>query len=933
MIDVPFVAIGPLAADSPVYIERKADFRVLRHIRRMQYVQIIAPRRQGKTSLIYRMRGALRNSVYTLAYVDIASLISSNEATWYQDLAARLVSQLREFLKCDYLSTPTDARTWRSFLLDLVTSEPHAADVKPRLIIAIDELGSIPHDWAEDFFRVLREVYTIREVETNFQYLTFVLAGAIDPRDLISDSKISPFNVAQWVNLEDFDYEQVKQLVMFLRLPADETTSVAERVYHWTGGQPHLTQMLCLYLTKNGGNITPGAVDAAVERLFREDVTHFPRIARDLEADPDLPDYTRQVIASRVKFAPSVNPQHYRLAYIIGVIKPDENGWCRIRNRIYEQMLAFELNWKLWKSQITENIERSGRASQHEITSIPDSLWTKVVSRFKDASELPVTITNEEIRLERGAQAVASWNHAWSKAGEMLAASNKPERIDLLVEMADILAEAVGLHWDHNWHPFGMLHATTITDHALQVNIPSRFPIVFIPSAAISSGVFKALVGLCQLMKLRQYFSIIVPLPSDESFIAKVAQLRELLRGSLYADDFVVLSPDDLFRVFIAHNPARQIAQCIARQVSPSAISPFVVGDPVAGTMFFGRDREIRDITSGLATRSFAVIGNRRIGKSSLLRQVKLLLDQSQVYAPTLVNLQAVRDLPGLYRYLEEEPHIQFRATEMTAEAFRSFVDHLIQQAGGRKIVLLIDESDALLLYDEENNYQLSDVWRELSENNRSLFIFAGHRVLARMRRDARSDFYNFADFLSLGCLTESQAKHLISDPLAEMGIELSDASAILNRVWEVSSGHPNVIQHIGNRLLKELDRGEYLIHPYHLQRVLSNYEFVDYFLDTIWGGNVPSKEQGVSSLERAILLLTGGTKGFTEHDIARTLSQSGFRVDVSNVHNALDMITTFGLLARDGPVYTHTMPYLLTLLHDTKQMDYWLEQLRRKVN
>jgi len=339
MTDTPFQAGGPLSSNSPVYIERRADREALQHLRQMYYIQLTEPRQQGKTSLIYRLLGALRNSVYRLAYVDAESLKSKNETGWYRDLAVRLIGQLQSSVKCDKLPVPTDASTWRLFLSNLVSSEPYAANCKPRLIIAIDEVGSIPFGWAEDFFRVLREVYVIREVESYFQYLTFVLAGAFDPRDLISDSKISPFNVAQRVNLEDFNCEQVGQLVAYLGLPADQTAAVAERIHYWTSGQPYLTQKLCLYLAEQDDISDVDAVDVAVDRFFCEDTNHLPRIVEDMEEDAKLLNYIRQAVADRVKFTPSVNPRHFRLAHVIGVIKPDERGCCRIRNCIYERAL------------------------------------------------------------------------------------------------------------------------------------------------------------------------------------------------------------------------------------------------------------------------------------------------------------------------------------------------------------------------------------------------------------------------------------------------------------------------------------------------------------------------------------------------------------------------------------------------------------------
>ena len=49
--------------------------------------------------------------------------------------------------------------------------------------------------------------------------------------------------------------------------------------------------------------------------------------------------------------------------------------------------------------------------------------------------------------------------------------------------------------------------------------------------------------------------------------------------------------------------------------------SPYVVGDPVTGNKFYGRQAELAELLHG-GGRTVHVLGMRRIGKTSLLRQV-----------------------------------------------------------------------------------------------------------------------------------------------------------------------------------------------------------------------------------------------------------------------------------------------------------------------
>jgi hypothetical protein len=340
MRETAFQTGGPLPSKSLVYIERKADREALRLLHQMHYLQLTEPRQQGKTSLIYRLRTKLSSIGYVFAYIDAEGLKYDNYTDWYAALTSRLTTQfelvpeLRQYFsdECSLYSIE-----WRDCLAYLARMGQRESK---KIVIALDEIGSVPRKWAEAFFRILRETYVVREVEPYFKCVTFILAGAFDPRDLITDSKISPFNVAQRVHLEDFTLGQLRQLVTHLGLSASQASEVSERLAYWIGGQPYLAQKICSYLTESQSAVDANAVDIVVERLFREDTNHLPRISEDLESNTKLLNYARGMISGGVRFSPAVNPSHFQLAYVIGVIKPDEDGYCRIRNRIYERVLA-----------------------------------------------------------------------------------------------------------------------------------------------------------------------------------------------------------------------------------------------------------------------------------------------------------------------------------------------------------------------------------------------------------------------------------------------------------------------------------------------------------------------------------------------------------------------------------------------------------------
>ncbi len=327
-----FRTTGPLTDEhEDVYVERQADSRALTYLSGMDYLLIVEPRQQGKTSLInFLMRHPGLDDV-AFVYLDIASTDRSTQANWYKSLCPRILRQLRNCLPRDqWPRIPHNSTQWRDFLSDVAIS------VKRRVIIALDEIGAVTFPGATEFFSVLRDVYGSRQSETEFKRLAFVLSGAFHPRDLIRDDRISPFNIARRVRLPDFTLTQVRELVA--KGGADELTDVlAERIFFWTGGQPYLTQFLCLQLEIG---ITPSYIDSGVEQLFRNDENHLPGLLERINSNRKLRQYIAKIRSGeQVYFFPSQNSLQAQLE-LLGVLKADEHGYCKIRNRIYEWSLA-----------------------------------------------------------------------------------------------------------------------------------------------------------------------------------------------------------------------------------------------------------------------------------------------------------------------------------------------------------------------------------------------------------------------------------------------------------------------------------------------------------------------------------------------------------------------------------------------------------------
>jgi len=333
-----FCTRGPVPPDSPTYVERAADRELRQRLLAMNYAWLAEPPRMGKTSLLYRLRAQPISYDYTLAYVDLEGLDRGSEARWYRGLCSRLAPQLEGAAKG--LPEVGDRPGFGHFLRCLAE---RAAESSCRIAIALDALENVPKDFAAGFFGAIRKALDARRSEPCFRSLTFILAGAFDPRDLSEASRLPPFPLTQRVALRDFYRPQVRQLVDLLGVTGD-AAAIADRIYHWTSGQPYLTQRVCALLAEGDLPLTSEGVDRAAERIWQEGDEHLSHIFKGLEEAPRAREYLERIMADQpLRFAPSTNRLQARLA-LLGVIKADGRGRCIVRNRIYQEALRYHFH-------------------------------------------------------------------------------------------------------------------------------------------------------------------------------------------------------------------------------------------------------------------------------------------------------------------------------------------------------------------------------------------------------------------------------------------------------------------------------------------------------------------------------------------------------------------------------------------------------------
>jgi hypothetical protein len=344
-----FQAGGAIPPDSPIYVEREADRLVRQRIEQMDYVHIIVARQMGKTSLLHRVAAQLGGEKYAFAWVELSGMKDLERAEWYSILAKRIREQLAwiKGMPAEWLSKIASQEDLQDFFSNIM----QLAGESRRVVVMLDEIDStrlLP--FSDAFFSKLRTLYNIRPARPIFRNLTFVLVGATDPRRLIKDPDISPFNIGKEIGLEEFSPAETRQLTDNLaHVGIEASNEVHSCIYWWTSGQPYLIQKVCETLedwhSQRGiTQATPELIDLTVEESIissKANDSNISHIKAQVERQLDVRRYLKRVLdGEQIKFEPD-GATNGRLAelYLIGVVKEGPDGNTVVRNRIYEAVL------------------------------------------------------------------------------------------------------------------------------------------------------------------------------------------------------------------------------------------------------------------------------------------------------------------------------------------------------------------------------------------------------------------------------------------------------------------------------------------------------------------------------------------------------------------------------------------------------------------
>ncbi len=313
-------------------------------IDRSRYFSIFAPRQSGKTTFFKEVCRQLHTDptyvAITLSFQDNKQLKRKRfyeliERYLYRQLITRLTEvgcqkagAVQEFLQKYHLTDHISFRILFEDLNQIIQSK--------KIVIFIDEFDGIPPTELENFLSTLRELYQYNKEQEPKALYSVGLVGIRNITKLVVGG-VSPFNIADQVNLPPFSLENIRDLYAQYTEETNQpfTAGAVQKVYEESAGQTWLVNRLGTILTMD---IKPDTVEPinvidvekAITLLLKEKNDHFDNLYEKAEKYKET---FIQVVFDHVKYTPS----HKELSWLEqhGLIKED-NGKAVVTNSIYK---------------------------------------------------------------------------------------------------------------------------------------------------------------------------------------------------------------------------------------------------------------------------------------------------------------------------------------------------------------------------------------------------------------------------------------------------------------------------------------------------------------------------------------------------------------------------------------------------------------------
>jgi hypothetical protein len=343
----------------------------------------------------------------------------------------------------------------------------------------------------------------------------------------------------------------------------------------------------------------------------------------------------------------------------------------------------------------------------------------------------------------------------------------------------------------------------------------------------------------------------------------------------------------------------------------PTRGIPYVVGQWVRGERFYGREGLIKEVLDG-PRNSIWVLGARRIGKTSLLKQLELITSAGDHgFLPVFWDFQGADD-PGeldltfsdaLLDAEDRLADIGIALTDVANDDLFSSMGALRRRlrSQGRSLLLLCDEVEELIGLHRKDPALLRKLRRAMQSQEGVRSVLASSVrlcALAEQRGDTSPFLHGFSPPLYIAGLSDGEAESLIRQDHLGAESRPSISAEEVEVIRRRCGNHPYLIQLVGKRFLELEDLDEAC------EQVAAD-RMVNYFFSVDF--------EMLSGTEQTILRILSERASSAGDSIAQALvTDSGKRT------GALQRLENLGFVRRDAEGrYTYSGYFLRRWLDD----------------
>jgi hypothetical protein len=395
--------------------------------------------------------------------------------------------------------------------------------------------------------------------------------------------------------------------------------------------------------------------------------------------------------------------------------------------------------------------------------------------------------------------------------------------------------------------------------------------------------------------------------------------------------DLVFIGADEQKNVITSRRPSGVLRDLISARVPISNLSPYETRSPVTGSRFFGRDAEVTRILSNPDT-NHNILGIRRIGKTSLLREVERILRENE--DPSHVVYLECSDLLSTDDYIREVVR-KLNPRELPRLHMQKYIfffpDFLerMSRALHSKLIFLLDEVDNLVIM-QRGDWELFRMLRASANKGACQYIMAGFREAMKEQYLLDSPFYNFGQEIRLSEFSRLQAHELITTPMENLRVHFKNKEEVVSRIYDETAGQPNLIQYYCLILLRQLDfTGQREIGLDNLFSVYDDEGFRAHLLNSFM--------QNTENREKALVyaLLTAfpdePNMGFTHEAMDEALRKGGIMLPQDDIDESCNVLTLSGVILRKGREFYFASPVFTKVLHEAYDLEYLFRKVKEE--